>query len=436
MAVILVFFALFLIVKTPQPSECQNTSQAFFRKIQQEHLGNHVIDTKQTNDELECAMHCVDDGSCESVNYKTSGIGKGLCELNNSTLPKTSNANERIRNPEFDHLYIDEKSYESSCANIKVPGDFDLSFESVQKFTLLDNNVPEMSDMTLMFWINTLKADKMTVLSYVVNGTEEFAFSVEREKMYLKVQQLEKYFFVLPISDGYWHHLGVSWSRLGNYTIFLDSTLVYSGDDLGSNVSLKSGGAFVVGQKLGSSDGNSERFSGKLSQLNVWSRFMSPDAAEMKLKNQSCLNKEALGNVFTWSSLKDNCNSMVVMEQPSSCKPLRKNSKYDIGIKPSQNNRFVHNITYEEELDGFTITAWVKYEKNASLTLNAELQKFVDYKNASGTSLLSFYLTAESLTLEIDGAEKRQGFKDTKKHSCFYCRHFYSENTKMHSTHF
>ncbi|XP_028398692.1 sushi, von Willebrand factor type A, EGF and pentraxin domain-containing protein 1-like [Dendronephthya gigantea] len=368
---------------------------------------------KRTNapSKIQCILSCVKEQCCRSVNYwkRLQREQECRCEMLHDVIGNKTAETELEKNSSYDYVYLTAplKGYNSSCANEE---DFDLSFESVQKFTLLDNDVPEMSDMTFMFWINTLNADKMTVLSYAVNGTEEFAFSVEREKMYLKVQRVEKYFFVPPINDGYWHHVGASWSQFGNYTIFLDGTLVYSGDDLGSNVTLKSGGAFVVGQEQGSSaDGNSESsFSGKLSQLNVWSRFMSADAAERKLKNQSCLNKEALGNVFTWSSLKDNCNSMVVMEQPSSCKPLRKNSKYDIVIKPSQNNRSVHNITYEEELHGFTITAWVKYEKNASLKLNAELQKFLDYKNDSGTSLLSFYLTAESLALEIDGGEKRQ----------------------------
>ena len=51
-----------------------------------------------------------------------------------------------------------------------------------------------MSNMTLMFWINTLNADKMTVLSYAVNeNAKEFELMVEREMITLYVQQSEKY---------------------------------------------------------------------------------------------------------------------------------------------------------------------------------------------------------------------------------------------------
>ena len=48
--------------------------------------------------------------------------------------------------------------------------------------------------MTVMFWINTVNADKMTVLSYAVNDSaKEFKLMVEREKITLNVQQSEKY---------------------------------------------------------------------------------------------------------------------------------------------------------------------------------------------------------------------------------------------------
>ena len=44
------------------------------------------------------------DQYCASVNYKTSGLGKGLCELNNKTIDERSEAAEKIRDPEFNDL--------------------------------------------------------------------------------------------------------------------------------------------------------------------------------------------------------------------------------------------------------------------------------------------------------------------------------------------
>ncbi len=86
-----------------QPGECL-VSQAVFRIKKQKYLANHVLETRQAETELECGMHCVGHGSCASVNYKTSGNGKGLCELNKKSLREISD--ESMHNPEFNHLYI------------------------------------------------------------------------------------------------------------------------------------------------------------------------------------------------------------------------------------------------------------------------------------------------------------------------------------------
>ena len=69
---------------------------------------NHVIATKQAGSENECGLYCVRDGSCVSANYKTSGIGKGRCELNNKIIQGTSDADFKT-NPEFTHLYMVKK---------------------------------------------------------------------------------------------------------------------------------------------------------------------------------------------------------------------------------------------------------------------------------------------------------------------------------------
>ena len=72
-------------------------------------MANQVIEIKQAKTELQCVMHCLGERSCASVNYKTSGIDKGLCELNSKTLQETSDAGGRIHNPEFNHIYIFKK---------------------------------------------------------------------------------------------------------------------------------------------------------------------------------------------------------------------------------------------------------------------------------------------------------------------------------------
>ena len=100
-----VLVIILIISQIPQPGEC-SIREAFFRVDKNKYLANHVIETRQAETEFECGLHCVRHGSCVSVNYKTSGIGKGLCELNSKTLQQIADQNENVNNPDFSHLYI------------------------------------------------------------------------------------------------------------------------------------------------------------------------------------------------------------------------------------------------------------------------------------------------------------------------------------------
>ena len=106
MKILLMICVLIFFSQLPQPSECL-TNQAVFRKRAQKYLANHVFDTKQAGSEFECGLYCVREESCASVNYKTSGIGKGRCELNNKTYQDTSDGDEET-NPEFIHLIVEK----------------------------------------------------------------------------------------------------------------------------------------------------------------------------------------------------------------------------------------------------------------------------------------------------------------------------------------
>ena len=81
-----------------------STEQAFFLRNDEKYLANNVIETKQVDSEFDCGIHCVAHGSCASVNYKTAGIDKGRCELNDKTLQEIPD--EGTYDPEFTHLDV------------------------------------------------------------------------------------------------------------------------------------------------------------------------------------------------------------------------------------------------------------------------------------------------------------------------------------------
>ena len=95
---------LILVFSMLQPSVC--STQAFFRKDERIYLANYVIERKQKYTELQWALSCAVKDSCSSVNFKTAGKDRGLCELNNNTFQKTSNDDEKKYHPEFDHFSI------------------------------------------------------------------------------------------------------------------------------------------------------------------------------------------------------------------------------------------------------------------------------------------------------------------------------------------
>ena len=105
MAAFLSIWTLFFILQTSKLVK-RLDKQAVFRKSGQKYLENHVIETKHAYTDLECRMYCLRNTLCASVNYKISGIDKGLCELNN----KASDVAEAMtHNLEFNHFSIIEK---------------------------------------------------------------------------------------------------------------------------------------------------------------------------------------------------------------------------------------------------------------------------------------------------------------------------------------
>ena len=64
--------------------------------------------------------------------------------------------------------------------------------KTVDNYILYGNNVPEIKSMTIMFWINTLEAREMTVLSYAVQGSAgELRLSVKRDNIIIQLKALE-----------------------------------------------------------------------------------------------------------------------------------------------------------------------------------------------------------------------------------------------------
>ncbi|XP_028398876.1 lactadherin-like [Dendronephthya gigantea] len=156
--------ALILISKIFQSGECQIIHQAVFRKEQQKYLANHVIDTKHAHTESECYIYCVRDKSCVSVNFKTSGTGEGLCELNSKTLQEISYADESKHNAEFNHLYKVEKKQadpSQSCPKLQATTQSPKSGQCKEGALGMENmNISDFQIKASTNWSDTYPARK------------------------------------------------------------------------------------------------------------------------------------------------------------------------------------------------------------------------------------------------------------------------------------
>ncbi|XP_028396056.1 uncharacterized protein LOC114520053 [Dendronephthya gigantea] len=100
-AVHLIYVSIFLLIEVVASERLNET---VFRRHVGKYLENHIFRTEKAESEFECVLHCFKETGCASVNYKTSGIDKGLCELNNMTM--NDSLDEAVYNLEYTHLEI------------------------------------------------------------------------------------------------------------------------------------------------------------------------------------------------------------------------------------------------------------------------------------------------------------------------------------------
>lgn len=119
------------------------------------------------------------------------------------------------------------------------------------------------------------------------------------------------------LTDGSWRHLTVTWCNSVEWTLSLDGQLLGSTtEDTWSSFSNIPVGTLLIGQNQhpinfpipGS-------FQGQITAFNVWNHKM--DDSEIAMLAQSCVNIP--GNVFRWSTFKNNVHGALKLVKPSTC---------------------------------------------------------------------------------------------------------------------
>ncbi|XP_026582025.1 adhesion G-protein coupled receptor D2-like, partial [Pseudonaja textilis] len=106
----------------------------------------------------------------------------------------------------------------------------------------------------------------------------------------------------LPVfrTDPHWHHVCITWKQPnGTWVLYADGKKKASASGLAASRAIDGHGTFIIGQdqdSLGGAFKEKESFSGNLTDLQVWGRFLSQEQVE---KVRSCVPiRESL--IFDW----------------------------------------------------------------------------------------------------------------------------------------
>ncbi|XP_046863411.1 uncharacterized protein LOC124457171 [Xenia sp. Carnegie-2017] len=129
-------------------------------------LWSNIYKKINVKNEIECIVSCVNEPCCRSINHRRK-LSQGrwsLCEMLHSVLNK-SNENDLKHNRFYDYIFFNSpvKEYNKTCeVQSSLNKSYDLLFKNahVENVILLDNAMPNMSAITLMFWIKLTQVNE------------------------------------------------------------------------------------------------------------------------------------------------------------------------------------------------------------------------------------------------------------------------------------
>jgi len=155
------------------------------------------------------------------------------------------------------------------------------------------------------------------------------------------------------LTDGSWRHLTVTWCNSVEWTLSLDGQLLGSKTEYTwssfSNIPV---GTLLIGQNqhpINFSIPGS--FQGQITAFNMWNHKM--DDSEIAMLAQSCVNIP--GNVFRWSTFKNNVHGALKLVKPSTCQ-----QSYDVHFWRQNKDDYIRsNSSSASSMTSFTVSFWI-----------------------------------------------------------------------------
>ncbi|XP_046863428.1 sushi, von Willebrand factor type A, EGF and pentraxin domain-containing protein 1-like [Xenia sp. Carnegie-2017] len=172
----------------------------------------------------------------------------------------------------------------------------------------MDNVMPNISEMTLVFWINTNTNRRMALFSYAVQDSpDEFFVGFEREQIIITIKSLKKENLrIRPINDGFWHYLVIIITKMTKKT-FLDGVVILNKTMVNHSLPLlRGGGVVAIGQKLECENAVFDpnmSFVGKIYDLNLWKYDVTRNASCTIMGLEDGCTTEPHEQVIQWRDL-------------------------------------------------------------------------------------------------------------------------------------
>ncbi|XP_078371653.1 sushi, von Willebrand factor type A, EGF and pentraxin domain-containing protein 1-like [Oculina patagonica] len=200
--------------------------------------------------------------------------------------------------------------YGCRCTKVLSP-DYDLSFQvrEVKSYSEIKKTVPDLTALTIAFWMRTSDQNPGTVISYATQEGAKLQDNALTLQDYagfnLFVNNLTV-FTGLKVNDGQWHHVAVTWeSAGGTWHSYKDGVKIRSSAAAFQQGEVVSGGGvLILGQEqdeLGGGFNTEENFIGDVSQMNIFDYVMS--ANDIYNLAYSC--DHVKGNVAAWGDFRE-----------------------------------------------------------------------------------------------------------------------------------
>ncbi|XP_026156067.1 neuronal pentraxin-1 [Mastacembelus armatus] len=163
--------------------------------------------------------------------------------------------------------------------------------------------VNEIFALTICLWVKAGAGPGLgTPFSYAIPGQANELVLIEWGSNPMELLISDKA-VTLPITmtDGKWHHVCVTWTtRDGVWEAYQDGVKKGSGQNLSAWHPIKPGGTFILGQEQDMMGGHfdvTQSFMGDLSDLQFWSRVLTPN----EIYSQATCGGHLVGDVMSWS---------------------------------------------------------------------------------------------------------------------------------------